>query len=202
MRETRSRNQQAKRVELWLLLCVFAGVLLIGTAAAHGQQQEPPYITETRTLTEDALHELNLAIRLSVIAPEALNTPDLAQNSSQILNILVGEDHELFVDDAGLPPGALGGGVIPRLQKVRRTLQPHAQGNPRVQGWLNALINIEHFSSFSAEELVRALETGNDRIARTALRKNIAFLIAIRGTNEDALSEGGTRAIHQDVDIR
>jgi hypothetical protein len=200
MKQVKSRKILAKRVELWLLLFVFSSALLIGTTAASGQSEEPAYITEVRILTQEALHELNLAIRFSVIAPAAPSTSDIAPSAARILNLLVGENHELFVEDAGIPGGALGGGVIPRLQLVRRTLQPHAEENPRIRNWLIALNNIELFSAFSAEELVRAITEGNDRFARNALLKNIAFLVATRGTHEDALSEGGTRALQQEVD--
>ena len=205
MQQMHYRSNQKSRImrrfpSIMIKLALVA-ILLVSTTASlgMGQSDSSDFATEVRTLTQEAIHQLTIAIRLSLIAPQTPSLNDMKFNAGRILNTLVGEESEHFDRGYGLPLNADTGGVIPRLARIRTLLAPHAENDARVRNWLNALENIQFFSEVAREEMLFVLEQTNDRPARISLRKTIAFLTATRGNSDDPLSEGGARALERDI---
>ena len=202
MHERTRQNHQDKRTRQSLIpRLLLIGILLSTTTAtlALSQSDEPPYVTQVRTLSQESIQHLSIAIRSTFFALQAPGINDVQFRAAQILNVLVGENNDLFDREVGLPAGADGRGIIPRLEQIRSILNPHVDSDARVTNWLNALENIQFFSNVAREEMHSISNMTNDRVARVALRKTIAFLSATRGNTQDPVSEGGARALEQDV---
>ena len=199
-----SQNHRVRRT--WQRLIprlLLVGILLTGTTATLAQSQttdEPQYVTQVRTLSQESIQQLSIAIRLTFFALSSPGLDDMKLRSAQVLNVLVGENSPLFDSEVGLPTNISDAtGIIPRLEQIRVILTPHRDSDTRVPNWLNALENIQFFSGAGRDEMHSIGSMNNDRVARIALRKTIAFLAATRGNTQDPVSEGGARALEQDV---
>jgi len=196
-RNTEKGNRTLAQFKRLLLIVV----LLISTVATlgEGQSSDSNFASQAHTISQEAIQQLSLAIRLTIFSVQSPSLNDLKFNAARIMNVLVGADSPLFNEDVGIPQNADRTGVIPRLARISALLAPHAEGDARVQNWLNALESIEFFSAVATEEMINVLNESNDRTARVSLRKTIAFLTATRGSHDDPLSEGGARALEQDI---
>lgn len=194
-------QKASQRVVLLLGIGLLSGGLLgvLGQVEAQSQAQAaraaiPP---EAREWARAAIEQASVAIREAVFAWPASDLRELRLRAARVLNVWVGEESPEFRAEVGLPPGADGVGVVVYLEHLRRALTgPAEQGNERARALLFALGMIQYYATEAKEALNTAGHAENLQRARRAFRQALAFLLAVRGSEEDPPSEGGARALY------
>lgn len=188
------RQQRYFKLMLLTLLC---GMLIGLATGTRGQAQSPgtPLPPEVQQWARQLVEQLSVAIRATVFALPAADLGEIQLRARQVLNVLVGKQSPDYQPKAGDPPGADGVGVQVYLERLRDAIEPRAQTNERLRSLLFALNIIQAYHREALDRIKDILRVNDDGPARRNLNQLLAFLVAARGSSEDPLSEGGTRAL-------
>jgi len=174
------------------MMVLLGGLLISGPVRSQQGTALPP---EARAWAQGAVEQLSVAIREAVFAWPASDLEELRLRAGRVLNVLVGHESPNYQGRLGDPPGADGVGVLTYLERLQGIIEPRAQEDERLRPLLFALDAIRFYADQSLEHLQDALQGKDLRFTQLTLRRALAFLISARGSSEDPLSEGGTRAL-------
>ncbi len=174
---------------------LLGGLVLSGMATTLAQAGNPPWLPEARAQARSAIEQFGVAIREAVFAQTAPDIQELKLRAARVLNVIVGRASPQYQSQAGDPPGADGEGILTHLQRLQEVLEPQARGNERLRPLLFALQQVQAFSEDARGRLLEMSRLQDLRAVRRTMRLALALLLAARGSQEDPLSEGGTRAL-------